>query len=113
MTEIYVEYAETTGRLKLYDTPDGYEKRKEYQAVMQVLWISSTMVLLQDAKGELSKRALLKISQKLYDKGIERVQIVRAKGRRMSWGEIIESNDQEDVYLVNLLEMRHRGLINA
>lgn len=113
MSEIHVEYVDTTGRLKVYDTPDGYANRDEYRAVIQVLWITTTLVQLQDAKGELSKRALLKISQRLFDKGAEQVQIQRAKGRIMPWGELIESTDTEDTYLVNLLEMRHRGLIRA
>lgn len=109
----FVHYAHTTGKLRIYRSPDGYKNRAEYDAIVEALWITQSMVQLQAGHGDLNKRALLAIGTELFKRGAERVLIQRAKGRSMPWGVIIESNDQEDTYLVNLLEMRHRGLINA
>jgi hypothetical protein len=109
----YVHYAHTTGKLRVYSSPDGYKNRDEYDAIIEAMWLTQTMVQLQAGHGELKKQALLAIATELFKRGAERVLIQRAKGKRMPWGEMIESTDREDTYLVNLLEMRHRGLINA
>ena len=112
--QVEVQYSETTGKLRVYyNKPNGYQSRAEFDAIVEAMWITSTMVQLQAGHGELNKRALLKIAQCLYDRHAERVMIKRAKGRVMPWGTLTHSDDHEDTYVVNLLELRHRGLIHG
>jgi len=113
MTEVHIHYAHTTGKLRVYDQQNGYTDRLEYAAIIEALWISQSMVQLQAAKGDINKRAILAIFGKLFGMGAERVLIQRAKGRRMPYGTLIESGEHEDTYLVNLLELNYRGLLNA
>lgn len=111
---VEVQYTETTGKLRVYyNKPNGYKNRAEFDAIVEAMWITGSMVQLQAGKGELTKRALLKIAQRLYDKGAERVIVQRARGKGMPWGTLTHSDGVEDTYLVNLLEMRHRGLIHG
>lgn len=109
----YIHYAHTTGKLRVYSSPDGYKNRVEYDAIVEALWITQSMVQLQAGKGHLTKRALLAIAETLYRHGAERVLIQRAKGRSMPWGKLTHSDEHEDTYLVDLLEMRDRGLIGG
>lgn len=109
-----VHYAEKTADLRVYyNKPDGYQNRAEFDAIVGVMWITGSMVQLQAGHGELKKRALLKIAQLLYDRGSERVIVQRAKGKTMPWGTLTHSDEHEDTYMINLLELLHRCLIHA
>lgn len=111
---VKVQYTEKTGDLRVYyDKPNGYAERAEYDAIVGVIWVTARMAQLHGGHGELNKRALLKIAQQMFDKGAERLLIQRAKGKHVPWGVLMHSEDQEDTYLVNLLEMLHKGLIRG
>lgn len=109
----YVHYAHTTGKLRVYNSPDGYQNRAEYDAIVEALWITQSMVQLQAGHGDLSKRALLAIASRLFKLGCERVLIQRAAGRGMPWGTLTHQEDGLDTYLVNLLDLRDKGLIDG
>ena len=109
----FIHYAHTSGKLRLYASPDGYKNRAEYDAITEALWITQTTIQLQCAKGDLNRRAILAVFAKCYSLGAERIIIQRAKGRKMPWGTVIESDEHEDTYLINLLELRHRGVIDG
>lgn len=111
---VEVQYTETTGKLRVYyNKPNGYANRAEYDAIVESMWITPSMPQLQAGKGKITRRAILKIFQTLLEKGAERVIVQRAKGKGMPWGILIDSDDKEDTFMVNLLELKHRGLIGG
>lgn len=113
-SQVTVHYADKTADLRVYyNNPNGYAERAEYDAIVGVMWITGAMVQLQGGHGELTKRALLKIAEKLCQRGAERLLIQRAAGKHVPWGTLTHSDGQEDTYMVNLLELQRRGLING
>jgi hypothetical protein len=106
----FCELVPVVGDLKIYDTPDGYDKREPFMVVIGVTYTSDTEVILRSAEGQMSRRMILAVATKLISEGIRTVCIHRKKGRKMPFGVLVKRCEKEDVFEVDLVAMREKGL---
>lgn len=109
----YIHYAHVSGEMRVFSDADGYKNRVQYDAIVSVLWLTQTLAQLQGAHGRFNQRSILATYETMLQRGAERLMIKRAKGRKLPYGELIETGAAEDTYLVNLLDLQQRGLING
>jgi acetyl-CoA carboxylase carboxyltransferase component len=100
-----VKYSPTTGVLRGYGNADGYDNREEYLYIVSVIWTSADKVVLFGAHGEHGKKSVLEVFRELYAMGAKTVEIGRANGHKMPWGVLVRSDEFEDWYSVDLMEV--------
>ena len=98
----FAHYSQAMGEIRTYSSPDGYQNRDPFLAIVNVIWITAQQVMLRGGKGEMDARSILAICLSLKQQGVEQLIIKRAKGKRVPWGKLTESDQYEDTYLVEL-----------
>jgi hypothetical protein len=107
----YCRYTPIVGDVKVYTTENGYTKRDPFLAIVGVTHISDTEVILRSAEGKFNRAAILSVFSLLIDKGICAAYVTRRKGRKMPFGDLFESREKEDVFVVDFQALRQKGIV--
>ena len=104
-------YTQTNGELRIFFNDNGYEQREEYDAIINVMWVKDTVVKLRGAHGKFTKQSMLAAYQACEKLGATHVIADRAKGRKLPFADLVETGEYENVWQVNLLDLKAKGLI--
>lgn len=110
---MYCHYTQTAAELRIYADGNGYAERRDYDAIINVVWIDDATVLLRGAKGTLGCAAVLAVLQTLRRAGAHTLIVNRAKGRVMPFGVRTATREHEDTWRIDLLDLQQRGLIEG
>ena len=99
------KYSHTSGVIRTYAKDKNYDLKDEYTAIVSVIWASESHVVLFGSHGEYGKQDIKDVFHELVLMGAKTAEIARAKGRRMPWGTLIRSDEFEDWYSVDLMEV--------
>ena len=104
-------YTHLVSEIRSYKTIDGYENKEEYQAIVNVVWLSDIKVMLRGANGKICRRTLIACFSVLWSLGAELIVLTRAAGKRMPFGKIIEKGRYEDTWEIDLSALKTRNFI--
>lgn len=72
MSDIHVVLTPFVSQIRIYDEPDGYEKRIPYKGIMTVTFMTDKIVYISGAHGKFETReAYEKIFEVLKANGVE------------------------------------------
>ncbi len=98
----HVHYLHTSGELRIYSDPQGYEKRQPHSGFINVLWLDENTAMLRGAIGRMQVKTMLAIVKALQQQGAKKLLIKRRKGKRVPFGRLIESSEYESTFEVDL-----------
>ncbi|NOR68143.1 MAG: hypothetical protein GQ532_00330 [Methylomarinum sp.] len=102
------EYSETNGLIRVYTEGHDYKKRSLFVGVVSVFWIDDKTAFLFGAltnATDNTKRDLLPVFDQLIKRGATKAQMKRSKGHKMPFGRIVASDEFEDMWEVDFLEL--------
>lgn len=104
-------YTHLVSEIRSYPTIDGYANKEEYQANVNVVWVSDTKVILRGANGKLCRRTLIACFILLWNLGAETIVLTRATGKLMPFGKIVAYGKHENTWEIDLTTLKDRGII--
>lgn len=68
---IYLSLTPHVSQIRVYDQPDGYEKRIPYIGIMTITHLNDTTVYISGAVGNFDRKAYLQVAELLKENGID------------------------------------------
>jgi hypothetical protein len=109
---MYCHYTQVFGELRIYDNDDGYTKRDEYKVIVSVIWTDDKTVIFRSTKGKADRKSIICAFQEIYNQGAETIIIKRSKNKTMPFSILIDENEYEKTFKVDLIVLKNAGLIH-
>jgi len=74
---IYLSIKPFVETLRVYDEPDGYEKRLPYKGILTITYINDTTIYVSGAVGEITRETWDEAIKLLKEKGVKTMMYER------------------------------------